>query len=375
MFVGIIIYIGAITEEAGNRPKSIDEPRFLYWYGPSFALTFTSFIGSELTGVLAVHLYVARRRLRCMERRCAREAGRTGETDNGTSADGLGADIGAVAADDRTLTGRSGASLASKIFAAVFAANGSPSKNMAKMTTALATASIEDRVVVTSTSGGGGGSTSRKQKNRRRRSSITLADRQLLSPGTGQLLGGVASRRESELFDDDEESAAIIGGGGGGGTHAPAKTRPDSEKHQPTRPPSTASCSRYNSNCNNHGRSASSSAFPISGHQHQSILSSAATTTRSVTNSPGAVSSGPVYFAGCAPSMVPDGGFSPMRSVGHRSPMTNYYYYYNTMTSLPPQSASSRDTRLHDMASGVGLVSRAWSIDGFDSGIRRITNV
>lgn len=373
MFVGIIIYIGAITEEAGNRPKSIDEPRFLYWYGPSFALTFTSFIGSEITGVLAVHLYVARRRLRCLERRRAREAGRTGENENGTSSDGLGTDVGTVAVDDRTLSGRSGASLASKILAAVFAANGSPTKNMAKMTTALATASIEDRIAMSSTSSGssGGGVGGRKQKNRRRRSSITLADRQMLSSGTGQLLGGMASRRGSELFDDDDDSAAIVVAGS---TQAPAKTRPNSEKHQPTRPPSTTSGSRYNSNCNNHGRSASSSAFPISGHQHQSIVSSTAT-TRSVTNSPGAMSSGPMYFAGCTSSMVPDGGFSPMRSVGHRSPMTNYYCYYNTMTSLPPQSASSRDTRLHDMASGVGLVSRAWSIDGFDSGIRRITNV
>jgi len=62
LFVGIIIYIGAVTGEASNRPKSGDEPRFSYTYGPSLALTFISFISCELTAVLAVHLYISRNR-------------------------------------------------------------------------------------------------------------------------------------------------------------------------------------------------------------------------------------------------------------------------------------------------------------------------
>jgi len=62
LFVGIIIYIGAVTGEASNRPKSGDEPRFMYWYGPSLALTFISFIACELTAVLAVQLYISRNR-------------------------------------------------------------------------------------------------------------------------------------------------------------------------------------------------------------------------------------------------------------------------------------------------------------------------
>jgi len=45
-----------------NTPKSGDEPRFAYTYGPSLALTFISFITCELTAVLAVHLYISRHR-------------------------------------------------------------------------------------------------------------------------------------------------------------------------------------------------------------------------------------------------------------------------------------------------------------------------
>lgn len=62
LFIGIIIYIGAVTGEASNPPKSGDEPRFMYSYGPSLALTFVSFISCELTAVLAVHLYISRHR-------------------------------------------------------------------------------------------------------------------------------------------------------------------------------------------------------------------------------------------------------------------------------------------------------------------------
>ena len=59
--VGIILYIGAITEETGNKPKStMDEPKFQYSYGTSFIMTISSFIVSELTGVLSVYLYISR---------------------------------------------------------------------------------------------------------------------------------------------------------------------------------------------------------------------------------------------------------------------------------------------------------------------------
>jgi hypothetical protein len=59
--IGIILYIGAITEEAGNKSKSpVDGPNFHYWYGASFVLTVTSFTSAELTGVLSVYLYISR---------------------------------------------------------------------------------------------------------------------------------------------------------------------------------------------------------------------------------------------------------------------------------------------------------------------------
>jgi len=61
--VGLIIYIGAITEESGNKPKSMDEPKFKYHYGPSLILTIASFVIAELTGVLSVHLYISHRTL------------------------------------------------------------------------------------------------------------------------------------------------------------------------------------------------------------------------------------------------------------------------------------------------------------------------
>ena len=59
--VGIILFIGAITEEVGNKPKStVDDPKFTYSYGTSFMMTIGSFIGSELTGVFSVYLYISR---------------------------------------------------------------------------------------------------------------------------------------------------------------------------------------------------------------------------------------------------------------------------------------------------------------------------
>jgi len=59
--IGIILYIGAITEEAGNKGKSsMDGPSFQYWYGASFVLTVLSFTTAELTGVQAVYLYISR---------------------------------------------------------------------------------------------------------------------------------------------------------------------------------------------------------------------------------------------------------------------------------------------------------------------------
>ncbi len=59
--VGIILFIGAITEEVGNKPKGgMEEPRFKYSYGSSFMMIVVSFIGSELTGVLSVYLYISR---------------------------------------------------------------------------------------------------------------------------------------------------------------------------------------------------------------------------------------------------------------------------------------------------------------------------
>ena len=58
---GIILFIGAITGEVGNKPQNtMDEPKFEYWYGSSFVLTVCSFIASELTGVLSVYLYISR---------------------------------------------------------------------------------------------------------------------------------------------------------------------------------------------------------------------------------------------------------------------------------------------------------------------------
>lgn len=62
VLIGIVIFIGAITEEAGNtKPSALqdDQLHFYYRYGPSFILTIISFVTSELTGVLSVYLYIS----------------------------------------------------------------------------------------------------------------------------------------------------------------------------------------------------------------------------------------------------------------------------------------------------------------------------
>ena len=59
--VGIILYIGAITEEVGSKASSPpDDPKFQYTYGSSFMMTVASFILTELSGVLSVYLYISR---------------------------------------------------------------------------------------------------------------------------------------------------------------------------------------------------------------------------------------------------------------------------------------------------------------------------
>nr|KAG5710482.1 hypothetical protein BaRGS_022300 [Batillaria attramentaria] len=59
--VGIILYIGSITEEVGNKPRaSIEEPKFVYTYGSSFIMAVGSFVLTELSGVFAVYLYITR---------------------------------------------------------------------------------------------------------------------------------------------------------------------------------------------------------------------------------------------------------------------------------------------------------------------------
>lgn len=62
LFVGFIIYIGAVTEEAANRSKSKDDPAFVYRYGPSLLLIVASFFLSEMAGVMAIHLFISLRR-------------------------------------------------------------------------------------------------------------------------------------------------------------------------------------------------------------------------------------------------------------------------------------------------------------------------
>lgn len=59
--VGIILYIGSITGEVGNKPRqSIGEPNFVYSYGSSFMMAVGSFALTELSGVLCVYLFISR---------------------------------------------------------------------------------------------------------------------------------------------------------------------------------------------------------------------------------------------------------------------------------------------------------------------------
>lgn len=65
IFVGMTMYIGAITEEASNRskPSPPDETvSFRYDYGPSLTLMVSAFFVSEMTGVLAMQLHFVLRR-------------------------------------------------------------------------------------------------------------------------------------------------------------------------------------------------------------------------------------------------------------------------------------------------------------------------
>ena len=61
--VGIVVYVSAVTAEAADnkpRPTAMDEPKFIYFYGPSFYITVASFVSAEITGVLSVHVYIHR---------------------------------------------------------------------------------------------------------------------------------------------------------------------------------------------------------------------------------------------------------------------------------------------------------------------------
>lgn len=59
--VGLILYIGSITEEVGNKPKvSLKDAQFHYGYGPSFFMAVGSFALTEMSGVFSVYLYITR---------------------------------------------------------------------------------------------------------------------------------------------------------------------------------------------------------------------------------------------------------------------------------------------------------------------------
>ena len=59
--VGIILYIGSITEEVGNKPKvSLEDTQFSYYYGSSFMMAVGSFALTEMSGVFSVYLYITR---------------------------------------------------------------------------------------------------------------------------------------------------------------------------------------------------------------------------------------------------------------------------------------------------------------------------
>lgn len=60
--VGIILYIGSITEEVGSKgkPSGDEKAPFKYNYGASFIMTVCSFVLTELSGVFSVYLYITR---------------------------------------------------------------------------------------------------------------------------------------------------------------------------------------------------------------------------------------------------------------------------------------------------------------------------
>ncbi|XP_052070185.1 voltage-dependent calcium channel gamma-5 subunit-like [Mytilus californianus] len=60
--VGIILYIGSITEEVGNKgPQNpMEDKKFIYKYGSSFMMAVCSFGLTELAGVFSVYLYITR---------------------------------------------------------------------------------------------------------------------------------------------------------------------------------------------------------------------------------------------------------------------------------------------------------------------------
>lgn len=59
--VGIILYIGSITGEVGNKPRaSIEVPKFEYEYMSSFYMSVGSFVMTELSGVFSVYLYISK---------------------------------------------------------------------------------------------------------------------------------------------------------------------------------------------------------------------------------------------------------------------------------------------------------------------------
>ena len=59
--VGIILYIGSITGEVGNKPRAtIETPKFEYHYGSSFIMSVGSFILTEFSGVFSVYLYMSK---------------------------------------------------------------------------------------------------------------------------------------------------------------------------------------------------------------------------------------------------------------------------------------------------------------------------
>lgn len=60
--VGIILYIGSITEEVGSKgkPSGDEKVQFKYNYGASFIMTVCSFVLTELSGVFSVYLYITR---------------------------------------------------------------------------------------------------------------------------------------------------------------------------------------------------------------------------------------------------------------------------------------------------------------------------